>query len=83
MRETERGFLEIHQENEQKPSDKKSRAQTGSTSGPQPDLAHELGKGTRMSAWEVTRPHSQAGDSQGPCPVGGDTTCCVENLCLL
>ena len=55
MRETGKGFpLEIHQENEQKPCPKKSLTQTGSTSGPQPDLAHELGKGTRMSAWEVT-----------------------------
>lgn len=59
MRETGKGFpLEICQENEQKPCPQehmtKSPTQTGSTSGPQPDLAHEPGKGTRMAAWEVT-----------------------------
>lgn len=59
MLETGKGFpLEIHQENEQKPCPQEhtrnSPTQTGSTSGPQPDSAHELGKGTRMSAWEVT-----------------------------
>lgn len=59
MWETGKGFLlEICQENEQKPCPQeymtKSPTQTGSTSGPQPDLAHELGQGTRMLAWEVT-----------------------------
>lgn len=32
----------------------------------------ELGKGTRMSAWEVNARTPGWGFSQGPCPAGGD-----------
>lgn len=45
--------LELHQEMSRNRVLQKSHPNR-SISGPQPDLAHELGKGKRMLAWEVT-----------------------------